>query len=146
MVLTGNRSNYSITNASGTFTIIDLRSNTPDGTETVTGVETFRFTDGDLSSSNVTTITSIAAPIVETFENGDLTGWSGGAIVTTNTDLGSFLASNSAFSSPGTYQAGTNGVQDVSKTFALSGTQSSVTIGFTFNEIDSGTANSSESG
>ncbi len=46
LVLSGNRSNYSITNASGTITITDLRNNAPNGVETVTGVETFRFADG----------------------------------------------------------------------------------------------------
>ncbi len=83
------------------------------------------------------TITSIAAPIVETFDTGDLTGWSGGVIVTSNTDLGPFLASATAFNNASSYMSGTNGIQDVSKTFTLTGTQTSVTIAFTFNEIDS---------
>jgi hypothetical protein len=139
LVLSGNRSNYSITNASGTITITDLRNNAPDGVETVTGVETFRFADGDMSSSNVATITSLAAPIVETFDNGSLSGWTGGTIVNVGNDFGSFLSSATGYNNP-TINAPTLGIQniqDVSKTFALSGSQSSATISFTFNRIDS---------
>ncbi|HBJ36744.1 MAG TPA: hypothetical protein DDZ51_18710, partial [Planctomycetaceae bacterium] len=136
-VLTGNRSHYTVTNNSGTFTIIDNRAGSPDGISTVTEVEIFRFADGDLSNTNVATITSIAAPIVETFDDGNLNDWTGGVIVTSNPDYGPFLASATAFNTPGTYQSSTNGTQAVSKTFQLSGNQTSVTIGFTFNEIDS---------
>jgi choice-of-anchor C domain-containing protein len=131
LVLSGNRSNYSITNNAGTFTIIDLRTNTPDGTETVTGIETFRFADGDMSSSNVATVTTLAAPIVETFDNGNLAGWTGGTIVTSDSSFGPFLASTAAASTT------VVNVQDVYKTFSLSGNQTSVTISLTFNEIDS---------
>jgi choice-of-anchor C domain-containing protein len=131
LILSGNRSNYTITNNSGTYTITDLRTNSPDGTNTVTGVETFRFADGDMTAAQVATITSLAAPIVETFDNGSLTGWTGGTIVTSDSNFGPFLASTAAQSST------VINVQDVHKTFALSGNQTSVTISLTFNEIDS---------
>ncbi len=139
LVLSGNRSNYTITSASGTITITDLRNSSPDGVETVTGVETFQFQDGTLSSSNVVTITSIATPNVETFDNGDLTGWTGGVIVTSDTNFGPFLTSAAAFNNPssGANTLGIQNVQDVHKTFSLSGNQTSVTLSFTFNEIDS---------
>jgi Ca2+-binding RTX toxin-like protein len=139
LVLTGNRANYSITNNSGTYTVIDTRTNNPDGTETVTGVETFRFADGDMTSSNVATVTSLAAPIVETFDNGSLSGWTGGTLVTSNSDFGPFLTSAAAYNNSGTPASslGIQNVQDVYKTFSLSGNQTSVTISFTFNGIDS---------
>ncbi len=139
LVLSGNRSQYAITNASGTFTITDLRNNAPDGVETVSGVELFRFADGELTSSNLTTITSIASPIVETFNDGNLSGWTGGTIVSTNSDFGSFLTSATTFNNSNTTapSLGVQNVQDVHKTFNLSGNQTSVTISFTFNEIDS---------
>ena len=133
VIYSGNRSDYSVTLAAGTYTITDLRSLSPDGTDTVTNVENFRFADGDLTSAMV----ALNTTIIETFENGSLTGWTGGAIVTSNSDFGPFLTSAAAVNSPGTYQSATNGVQDVFKTFALSGNQTSVTIGFTFNRIDS---------
>lgn len=134
-IFTGDRANYSITNNAGTFTVIDLRTGSPDGTQTITGVETFRFTDGEKAS----VFASIAAPIVETFDNGNLTGWTGGTIATTDSNFGPFLTSAAAFNNPATHAAtlGIQNVQDVHKTFSLSGNQASVTISFTFNEIDS---------
>ncbi|MFN7890247.1 MAG: DUF4347 domain-containing protein, partial [Pirellula sp.] len=138
LVLSGNRANYSITNNSGTYTVIDTRTSSPDGTETVTGVETFRFADGDMTSSNVATITALAAPIVETFDNGNLNGWTGGTLVTTNADFGPFLTSAATYNNQASTASalGIQNNQDVFKTFALSGNQSSVTISFTFNQIE----------
>ncbi|MCK1408089.1 CARDB domain-containing protein [Bradyrhizobium sp. 76] len=47
-IYSGNRSSYSIlyNSATQTFTIVDQRSSSPDGTDTVTGVEYFQFADG----------------------------------------------------------------------------------------------------
>ncbi len=92
-----------------------------------------------MTSSNVATVTSLAAPIVETFDNGHLTGWTGGTIVTSDSNFGPFLTSAAAFNSPAITATtlGIHNVQDVHKTFSLSGSQTSVTISFTFNEIDS---------
>ncbi len=64
LILSGNRSHYAVTNNAGTLTITDLRNDAPNGVQTVSDVELFRFADGDLSSSNVVSISSIAAPIV----------------------------------------------------------------------------------
>ncbi len=135
VVFTGDRASYSITNNAGTYTVVDLRIASPDGTQTISGVETFRFTDGEKASAYA----SIAAPIVETFDNGNLTGWTGGTIAASDSNFGPFLTSAAAFNSPGTAATalGIQNVQDVYKTFSLSGNQTSVTISFTFNEIDS---------
>jgi hypothetical protein len=77
--------------------------------------------------------------IVETFNDGALTGWTGGTIATNNADLGPYLTSASAFNNPASAASslGIVGTQDVHKTFDLSGNQTSVTIAFTFNRIDS---------
>ncbi|MEW6454449.1 MAG: calcium-binding protein, partial [Pseudomonadota bacterium] len=47
----GNRADYAISfdSATGRFTIVDQRSGSPDGTDTVSGFETFRFRDGDVN-------------------------------------------------------------------------------------------------
>jgi serralysin len=51
----GNKANYAITyNAvTQTFTVVDQRSGSPDGTDTVTGVESFQFADGVAASSTL---------------------------------------------------------------------------------------------
>ena len=52
-VFSGSKASYIITynSATQTFTIVDQRIGTPDGTDTVTGVENFRFADGTFASS-----------------------------------------------------------------------------------------------
>lgn len=59
-VYSGNRANYSISYNSGTqiFTLTDQRSGSPDGTDTVTGVESFQFADGTVAGA------SLAPPVV----------------------------------------------------------------------------------
>jgi VCBS repeat-containing protein len=52
-VYSGNRSDYSVTQNGASFTITDLRSGTPDGTDDVTNVETFRFADGDVDAADL---------------------------------------------------------------------------------------------
>ncbi|MDD1556391.1 protease [Bradyrhizobium sp. WBAH23] len=54
-VYSGNRANYAVTynSATQTFTIADLRSGSPDATDTVTNVEYFQFADGAVSSSSL---------------------------------------------------------------------------------------------
>ncbi len=135
VVFSGNRRDYNVTQSAGTITITDLRTSGNEGVDTITNVETFRFADGDLTSTEVV----LRPMIVETFNDGSLTGWTGGTIANTNSDLGAFLTSASAFNNPGTNAntLGLLGIQDVSKTFQLSGNQTSVTIAFTFNRIDS---------
>jgi len=52
-VFNGNRNNYFVSYNAGTqtFTVTDLRAGTPDGTDTLTGVENFQFADGVVASS-----------------------------------------------------------------------------------------------
>ncbi|BBZ96766.1 hypothetical protein F07S3_65990 [Bradyrhizobium diazoefficiens] len=59
-VYSGNEANYAISynSSSQAFTIADQRSGSPDGTDIVTGVEYFQFTDGTVASA------SFASPIV----------------------------------------------------------------------------------
>ncbi|SFP69322.1 serralysin, partial [Bradyrhizobium sp. Ghvi] len=55
-VYSGNQANYNISYNSTThaFTIADLRSGSPDGTDTVTNVEYFQFADGTVASDALT--------------------------------------------------------------------------------------------
>jgi Ca2+-binding RTX toxin-like protein len=48
----GNRDDYTITQANGTFTIGDNRDGSPDGTDSVVYVEKFRFADGDVEHTD----------------------------------------------------------------------------------------------
>ncbi|MDF0518084.1 M10 family metallopeptidase C-terminal domain-containing protein [Bradyrhizobium yuanmingense] len=54
-VYSGSRANYTISYnaATQTFTLVDLRSGSPDGTDTVTGVEYFQFGSTTLASSSL---------------------------------------------------------------------------------------------
>jgi serralysin len=54
-VYSGNEANYAISynSTTHTFTVADLRSGSPDGTDTVTNVEYFQFADGTLSSNSL---------------------------------------------------------------------------------------------
>lgn len=55
-VYSGHRANYLVSYNSATqkFTVTDQRSGAPDGTDTVTGVEYFQFTDGTVASTSLT--------------------------------------------------------------------------------------------
>lgn len=54
-VYSGNEANYAISynSATQTFTIVDQRSGSPDGTDTVTGVENVHFGDGTIASATM---------------------------------------------------------------------------------------------
>ncbi|MEP3418307.1 MAG: cadherin domain-containing protein, partial [Lentilitoribacter sp.] len=52
-VYTGNWSDYTITESGGTYTIVDNRAGSPDGTDTVTNVENFEFADGTVEVSDL---------------------------------------------------------------------------------------------
>jgi len=62
-VYSGSQANYAISYNSTTqvFTLVDQRSGTPDGTDTVSGVENFQFADGTISS---TALISLLVPTV----------------------------------------------------------------------------------
>ncbi|HXO71101.1 MAG TPA: FG-GAP-like repeat-containing protein, partial [Bradyrhizobium sp.] len=53
-VFSGNLANYRIgwSSATDTFTVADQRTGTPDGTDSIVGVENFQFADGTFSSSS----------------------------------------------------------------------------------------------
>ncbi|WP_439361155.1 M10 family metallopeptidase C-terminal domain-containing protein [Bradyrhizobium sp. DASA03007] len=62
-LFSGNQSNYAVSynSATQTFTLVDQRSGSPDGTDTVTGVESFQFADGTVTSA---ALISLIGPIV----------------------------------------------------------------------------------
>src|SRR5690606_6878253 len=98
-------------------------------------IEFLKFADGYFKIAE----TAASEPIFENFENGNLNGWTGAVIVSNEDNFSSFLTSDKSYSSPTTTASdlGLVGTQDVYKTFDLSGSQTSVTITFTFNRIDS---------
>lgn len=65
-VYSGSRANYGISYDSTTqvFTLVDQRSGTPNGTDTVSGTEYFQFADGTISSA--TLISQLAPIVIET--------------------------------------------------------------------------------
>nr|WP_319387394.1 cadherin domain-containing protein [uncultured Roseibium sp.] len=53
-VFSGNRDDYDVVeNPDGSFTVTDMRDGAPDGTDTVAGVENFRFSDGDVLAGDL---------------------------------------------------------------------------------------------
>ena len=74
-VFSGNKANYLISydSATQTFTVADQRTGSPDGTDTVTGVENFWFSDGVFASSTFTGPPPVSvnhAPTDETLAGG----------------------------------------------------------------------------
>ena len=65
-MFSGNRADYLISYnaATQTFTVTDQRGGSPEGTDTVTGVENFQFADGVLASSTIATPAVNHAPVV----------------------------------------------------------------------------------
>jgi glucose/arabinose dehydrogenase len=56
-VFTGNFSDYSLVrNSNGSWLVEDLRGGSPDGTDYLINVETFRFADGDVASGSMPTM------------------------------------------------------------------------------------------
>ena len=53
VVFSGARANYTISLAGATYTAVDNRGGSPDGTDTVTNVENFQFSDGTLTASQL---------------------------------------------------------------------------------------------
>ncbi|UPJ29862.1 M10 family metallopeptidase C-terminal domain-containing protein [Bradyrhizobium sp. CW1] len=64
-VYLGDRTNYTISynSATQTFTLVDQRSGSPDGTDTVAGVEIFQFADGTVS--NGTLVDQLTVSVIE---------------------------------------------------------------------------------
>ncbi|UGX96544.1 M10 family metallopeptidase C-terminal domain-containing protein [Bradyrhizobium barranii subsp. barranii] len=64
-VYSGSQANYAVTynSATQTFSLVDQRSGSPDGTDTVTGVESFQFADGTVTSARL--ISQITPVVIE---------------------------------------------------------------------------------
>jgi predicted Fe-Mo cluster-binding NifX family protein len=79
-VYSGNRANYLVTYnaATQTFTVADQRVGTPDGTDTVTGVENFQFADRTVASTvvanhpPVVTVANVSATVHQSFSASSL--------------------------------------------------------------------------
>ena len=52
-VFSGAWSDYTITESGGVYTVVDNRPGSPDGTDALTDIETFRFSDGDVTVADV---------------------------------------------------------------------------------------------
>ena len=65
-VFSGNQANYLIAynSTTQTFTVTDQRAGSPDGTDTITGVENFQFADGAVASSTFATGPVNHAPVL----------------------------------------------------------------------------------
>ncbi|MEZ5841019.1 MAG: LamG-like jellyroll fold domain-containing protein [Hyphomicrobiales bacterium] len=61
-VFSGNRADYTITYDAGTdtYTIVDNRAGSPDGTDTVTGIETFQFADSIVDATAPAAVINLA--------------------------------------------------------------------------------------
>ncbi|WP_247990040.1 M10 family metallopeptidase C-terminal domain-containing protein [Bradyrhizobium sp. 186] len=67
-VYSGSKANYAISYnaATQTFTLVDQRSGTPDGTDTVSGAETFQFADGTVTSAALIQLTPVVIESIGT--------------------------------------------------------------------------------
>ncbi|MEL7030376.1 MAG: LamG-like jellyroll fold domain-containing protein, partial [Pseudomonadota bacterium] len=63
VAFSGDRIDYTITEDGGVYTVVDNRDGSPDGTDVVQNVETYRFADGDVAVAN---ILEVPAPLVDT--------------------------------------------------------------------------------
>ena len=70
-IYSGNWSDYTITEDSGTYTIVDNRDGSPDGTDTVTNIESFQFADGTVGVADLLNVgpTDISADSTSVDEN-----------------------------------------------------------------------------
>jgi serralysin len=69
-VYSGPRASYQLThNANGSWTIADLRSGNPDGTDTLTNIEQAQFSNQLVVLNNITTTATLAAPLLISFSN-----------------------------------------------------------------------------
>ena len=82
-VYTGNLADYSqVHNVDGSWTITDLRSGSPDGTDTLRNVEQLQFNDGVVAIGSSPTVT-VQAPTIGSFSTD--TGAAGDGITSDNT-------------------------------------------------------------
>ena len=119
-VYSGNRSDYTIVlNAGGSLTVTDTRAGSPDGIDTISNFELFKFADGTLTLADLLPLAGAAV----------LTAATEGVALASNTTVATFTDSNtsdtaSAFTAlinwgDGTTTAGT--VSGTNGSFAVSG-------------------------
>jgi Ca2+-binding RTX toxin-like protein len=100
-VFSGARANYLITynSATQTYTVVDQRSGSPDGTDTVSGVEFFQFSDITLDAANVVSgiadATLSGGSIAENPANGSVVG-TVAAVVAGGTNVLQYTLTDSA--------------------------------------------------
>ncbi len=103
LILTGNQSDYLYVYnpATHAYTVTDERGGSPDGTDTVRNVETFRFANGDFDVSTASSITGNAAggSTTTTYDASGAYAW---ASQVTDTDAQNSLASQSIVTDGGT--------------------------------------------
>jgi Ca2+-binding RTX toxin-like protein len=69
VVFAGNRTDYTITLSGSTYSVLDNRSSTPDGTDTVINVENFEFADSTFTAGAGGTL-DVVAPMVTSVDYG----------------------------------------------------------------------------
>jgi Ca2+-binding RTX toxin-like protein len=103
LVFTGNHADYAITYnpATQAYTVVDQRGGSPDGTDTVRNVESFKFADGTISVATI--VQAVNNPdgsaVVTTYDAGNDTPW---ASQIAATDTQGSLASQSVVTDGGT--------------------------------------------
>jgi trimeric autotransporter adhesin len=71
VIYSGNRTDYTISSSGvNTYTVVDNRSSSPDGTDTVNTVENFQFASGTLASTAID-VTAPDAPVIATVAGDD---------------------------------------------------------------------------
>ncbi|MEZ5841016.1 MAG: cadherin domain-containing protein [Hyphomicrobiales bacterium] len=120
LVLSGNWSDYEITYASGTgaYTLTDRRAGSPDGTDTVTGVEIFQFADRSI------TVTDPADLLNEAPTDLAFTGGSADENAANGTLVATATATDGDAGDVLTYSL----LDDAGGAFAIDGTTGAITV------------------
>ncbi len=92
---TGAWTDYTITEAGGVITIVDNRGGSPDGTDTVSNVESFTFSNGTFSAAAILNDAPVASDDADSVAEAGATvtgdNSSGGNVLTNDTDADSTL-------------------------------------------------------
>ncbi|MBR1120173.1 VCBS repeat-containing protein [Bradyrhizobium lablabi] len=105
-IFTGNRGDYYIGYDRGTqtFTVIDLRAGTPDGTDTLTGIEHFQFADGVVATSTFAPAPNVAHDFDGDGKSDILWRNDAGTVQTWNMDGGNLLGAASLGTIPSAWK------------------------------------------
>ncbi len=74
VIFSGNRADYTITLNGSTYTVIDNRTGSPNGTDAVTNVENFQFAGGTTFTTGAGGTLDITSPTVTSVAYGTTTG------------------------------------------------------------------------